>query len=138
MPRRSFLLALCVMILLIILPIFAPAHGDKPDATPRPTPLPFEPAEELVYEGELSKSVLRGIEIAEFHFTAAHTPVNRTTANNQMAANRTEAAEATNLVFTGDATAKGWFRKLSASCARPNEMNRASGCARVRPSSTAV
>ena len=106
MLRRSFLLTLCVMISMIILPVLAPAHGDKPDANVRPTPLPFEPTEELVYAGEFSKSVLHGIEIAEFHFTAAHAPVNQTTANTA------EAASAANLVFKGDATAKGWFRKL--------------------------
>jgi hypothetical protein len=112
MLRRSFLLTLCGLILLIILPALAPAHGDKPDVTARPTPLPFEPTEELVYEGEFSKSVFRGIEIAEFHFTAAHAPVDQTTTNNQPTANTAEAANATNLVFKGDATAKGWFRKL--------------------------
>src|SRR5205085_11329315 len=86
MLRRSFLLTLCVMISMIILPVLAPAHGDKPDANVRPTPLPFEPTEELLHPGEFSNLVLHGIEIAAPHFTAAHAPVNQTTATTAEAA----------------------------------------------------
>ena len=106
MLRRSLLLTLCALVALIVWPTLAPAHGDKPDAPARPTPLPFEPTEELVYEGEFSKAVLRGIEIAEFHFTAARAPANPAATNTPTDTN------ASNLVFKGDATAKGWFRKL--------------------------
>jgi Protein of unknown function (DUF3108) len=104
--RRSLLLTLCALCALVVWPTRAPAHGNKHDAPARPTPLPFEPTEELVYEGEFSKAILRGIEIAEFHFTAAHTPANPT------ATNTTTEPSAPNLIFKGDATAKGWFRKL--------------------------
>ena len=37
-------------------------------------PLPFEPVEQLVYEAEFSKLLLRGIKIAEFRFTATRAP----------------------------------------------------------------
>lgn len=82
------------------------AHADKRAADAHPTPLPFEPAEELIYEGEFSKLVLRGIKIAEFRFTAARAPVPATPTGDH------DDAPVTNLVFKGDATAKGWFRKL--------------------------
>ena len=75
-------------------------------AAARATPLPFEPAEELLYEGEFSKLLLRGIQIAEFRFTAARTPAPRTPTGDH------DDAPVTNLVFKGDANAKGWFRKL--------------------------
>ena len=78
------------------------ARGDRHDASARPTPLPFEPAEELIYVGEFSKLLFRGIEIAEFRFTAVR-------ANAPTVA---DGASTTNLVFKGDVNAKGWFRKL--------------------------
>ncbi|HEX8458412.1 MAG TPA: DUF3108 domain-containing protein [Pyrinomonadaceae bacterium] len=89
------------------------AHQPVPTATPAkevdragvPKPLPFEPEEELVYEGEFSKLLLRGINIAEFKFR-----VERGTAE---ASARPGASPApANLVFKGDVTAHGWFRKL--------------------------
>jgi Protein of unknown function (DUF3108) len=80
------------------------ARDDKHEIVARPTPLPFEPAEELIYVGEFSKLLLRGIEIAEFRFTAEHAPANAPA----VAGN----APSPNLVFKGDVNAKGWFRKL--------------------------
>ena len=49
------------------------AEDDSPERPPRDNrgaPLPFEPVEQLVYEAEFSKLLLRGIKIAEFKFTA--------------------------------------------------------------------
>jgi hypothetical protein len=104
-------LLLCALCLTLVGPASTTAQGSKhhSDPTPPPRPLPFEPAEELVYEGEFSKLVLRGIQIAEFRFTAGHTPVNQTTAG---ATDATTPSPPDNLLFKGDATAKGWFRKL--------------------------
>jgi len=71
------------------------------------TPLPFEPDEELTYEGEFSKLLLRGINIAEFKFTVER-------AKTPPAAPEREGAATppANLVFKGDVVARGWFRKL--------------------------
>src|SRR5204863_9643535 len=103
MLRRIFLLTLCAMCATLSLPLVrASVRGDKRDATVRPTPLPFEPAEELIYEGEFSKLLLRGVQIAEFRFKAERAPV-------MPAAGGTNAPP--NLVFKGDVNAKGWFRK---------------------------
>jgi hypothetical protein len=77
--------------------------GDRP-VTPKP--LPFKYDEELTYEGEFSKLLLRGINIAEFKFT-----VERQKA--AAAPERTGAAAPPSLlVFKGDVVARGWFRKL--------------------------
>jgi hypothetical protein len=106
--RRHFLLLL--LCALVAAPgATARADGDgrrDTTAAARRTPLPFEPQEELVYEGEFSKLLLRGIQIAEFRFTAARMPVRRTPTGDH------DDVPVTNLVFKGDATAKGWFRKL--------------------------
>ena len=88
---------------------FAPETGATKDAAraTTPKPLPFEPDEQLVYEGEFSKLLLRGINIAEFKFTVERAPATTTTGGKDA----TPAAPA-NLIFKGDVVAKGWFRKL--------------------------
>jgi hypothetical protein len=65
--------------------------------------LPFEPAEELVYEGELTRSLLRGIDIADLRFTAERAPAE---------AKAGSPSTATRLRFTAEAVTKGLFRKL--------------------------
>ena len=65
---------------------------------------PFEPAEELVYEAELSRSLLRGIDIADMRFTAQRTVENSSAKPGGSAAPR--------LRFTADVVSKGLLRKL--------------------------
>lgn len=93
------------------------------DAATAPARRPFEPSEELVYEAEFSKLLLRGINIAEFKFTAGRAPAASVSkvadnapavsvvksANASSADNETAAAP---LLFTGDIVSRGWFRKL--------------------------
>jgi hypothetical protein len=74
------------------------------DAPIAAKPLPFEPDEELFFQGDFSRLMLRGIEIAEFHFTSSRAPASTTTHDSQPAP--------PNIVFKGDIRAKGWFRKL--------------------------
>jgi hypothetical protein len=66
--------------------------------------LPFDPAEELVYEGEFSRALLRGLNVAELRFTANRTPISNVQATN--------GAAPTALRFTLDAVTKGLLRKL--------------------------
>jgi hypothetical protein len=66
--------------------------------------LPFDPAEELVYEGEFSRALLRGLNVAELRFTANRTQVSVTPSSNGSAPNA--------LRFTLDAVTKGLLRKL--------------------------
>ncbi|MDT4898856.1 MAG: hypothetical protein QOH25_3933 [Acidobacteriota bacterium] len=63
--------------------------------------LPFDPAEELVYEGEFSRALLRGLNVAELRFTANRTQVSTPPSNN-----------GSTLRFTLDAVTKGLLRKL--------------------------
>jgi hypothetical protein len=41
----------------------------------KPVPLPFSNGEELVYQGEFNKGLLRGVDVAEFRFKAVTEPV---------------------------------------------------------------
>ncbi len=107
MLRRLFLLSLCALSAPLASPFAAArTHGNDRPAATRPTPLPFEPKEELVYEGEFSKLLLRGVQIAEFRFTATRAAVNATPTEVR------DDVPVTNLIFKGNADAKGWFRKL--------------------------
>jgi hypothetical protein len=64
--------------------------------------IPFGPSEELVYEGEFTKMLLRGIDIAELRFKAQR----------QASANAAEGEQAAPIVLTTDVTSKGFFPKL--------------------------
>ncbi|HVF43608.1 MAG TPA: DUF3108 domain-containing protein [Pyrinomonadaceae bacterium] len=75
------------------------------DAPAAARPLPFEPEEELFFQGDFSRLMLRGIEIAEFHFTAGRATTASSAPDNPPPAQP-------NIVFKGDVRAKGWFRKL--------------------------
>lgn len=73
-------------------------------------PLPFQPDEELIYQADFSRLLLRGIEIAEFRFTVEREgpPADPRPAEGAAAARQ----QSNNLVFKGDVRAKGWFRKI--------------------------
>lgn len=87
----------------------ATARGDSDDSKPEAA-LPFAAGEELVYQADFSRLMLRGIEIAEMRFSFVRlVPDARAAAT---AAQATPAAAAPTLVYTGDVEAKGWFRKL--------------------------
>jgi hypothetical protein len=104
--RTKFLsLALVALACAATLSAVAPANGvSRADAPAAAKPLPFEPDEELFFQGDFSKLMLRGIEIAEFRFTSGRAPAANAADNSQ--------APAPNIVFKGDIRAKGWFRKL--------------------------
>jgi hypothetical protein len=108
-PRHKVrLLVLASLAFAALLPSVSGADGNYIANTPDAAkPLPFEPSEELIYQADFSKLMLRGIEIAEFHFTAGRAPSNV----NTRAADAT-ATPAQNIIFKGDARARGWFRKL--------------------------
>lgn len=107
-----------------LLAVAAVAADFGPDArvgedSQRAKPLPFQPDEELIYQADFSKLLLRGIEIAEFRFTVERErPLSETRATDAPAAAgataeaQPPAARPNNLVFKGDVRAKGWFRKI--------------------------
>jgi hypothetical protein len=109
-PRHQIrCLALAALVCVALFPVVSGASGERAADTPDAAkPLPFEPSEELIYQADFSKLMLRGIQIAEFHFTAGRAPSN----DNSHAVSEASATLTPNLIFKGDARAKGWFRKL--------------------------
>jgi Protein of unknown function (DUF3108) len=98
-PRFRFVAA--VLVLCAFMFTAAPASDRKRKDTGK---LPFEPTEELVYEGEFTRALLRGINIAELRFKANRAPLPTAQAN--------DANAPTALRFTLDAVTKGILRKL--------------------------
>ena len=66
------------------------------------TPLPFEPAEESVYEAEFSRAILRGVNVATLRFTASR----------ETAPATGDKEKQSNLRFVADAETKGLFPKI--------------------------
>ena len=97
---RSSIFCLALIALLALTPLRAKVNER---ASTDSTPLPFEPAEESVYEAEFSRSLLRGINVATLRFTASR----------ESRATGTPAPEnPSNLRFTAEAESKGLFPKL--------------------------
>ncbi|HEY0079447.1 MAG TPA: DUF3108 domain-containing protein [Pyrinomonadaceae bacterium] len=87
----------------------------KASAASKPTPAPFEPSEELIYEGEFSRLLLRGIKIAEFKFTSGRAQAHQQATPDARSSSTSSAASASALLpllFTGEINSRGWFRKL--------------------------
>jgi uncharacterized protein DUF3108 len=66
------------------------------------TTRPFEPVEELQYEAEFNRSLIRGLNIADFKFRSARTP-NVDNGNG---------SKPVSLVFRADVASKGFFTRL--------------------------
>ena len=96
---RRLRFAALTLLLCALLFATAPARDDKPKDTAR---FPFEPYEELIYEGDFSRAILRNVNIAELRFKADHTQASTSAASNA----------ASPLHFTLEAESKGIVRKL--------------------------
>jgi hypothetical protein len=107
MYRRTYVCCAVVLLLLLctLMPVGAVGAGEL-----RPTDaisnLPFAPGEELVYEGEFTKALLRGIDIADLRFTAELEPATQAPARSH------ESGAGKSLRLTVDAVSKGILRKL--------------------------
>jgi hypothetical protein len=64
----------------------------------------FEPAEELVYEAEFSRALLRKVDVADFRFTATRKPLDNAPFDKM--------SPTYSLILTGDVTSKGFFPRL--------------------------
>jgi hypothetical protein len=109
MRHRSYLF-FAVLLLLCALALVGSgatvgAAGDK-HRTETPAVFPFAPDEELVYEGEFTRALLRGVDIADLRFTATLVPAPPATDRSH------ENGTAKSLHFTVDAISKGILRKL--------------------------
>ncbi len=101
---RSFLPAFFLFATLGVSLVYGQSPGRAQTARP------FEPAEELIYEGEFSRSLLRKVDVADFRFTASRTPLTRETKPSGTAIPGKVAPYA--LMFTGDVSSKGFFSRL--------------------------
>jgi len=114
MPPRSFLkLSVAAVLYMFVLSTVALAVDTPKERTPPKAPalMPFEPSEQLVYEGEFSKLLLRGIKIAELRFKASRAAAVPDAAGVVSLADG-QPFVAPQIQFTSDIESKGWFRKL--------------------------
>lgn len=113
MPRRilskiTATTAAALVFAVVLSSVVLATDTPKERTQPRPAAaMPFVPSEELVYEGEFTRAILRGINIAELRFKAQRTAPSAA----PVAVEGQEAAPAP-LVLTTDVTSKGFFTKL--------------------------
>src|ERR1044071_2156353 len=111
MPRRilskiTVTTATALILAVVLSSVVLAKDTPKERTQPRPAPaMPFVPSEELVYEGEFTKMLLRGINIAELRFKATRPSPSNVTVEGQGAAPAP-------LVLTTDVVSKGFFPKL--------------------------
>ncbi|HEX3559604.1 MAG TPA: DUF3108 domain-containing protein [Pyrinomonadaceae bacterium] len=74
--------------------------------------MPFAPSEQLVYEGEFSKLLLRSIDIAVLKFKAYRPAAAATTVGAQASGDDQTTTASQPLMLTTDVETKGWFHKL--------------------------
>ncbi|HEX8844172.1 MAG TPA: DUF3108 domain-containing protein [Pyrinomonadaceae bacterium] len=101
MKDRRVRFVVLSLLLCTLLLASAPASETKRKDTGK---LPFEPTEELVYEGEFTRAILRGVNIAELRFTANRTQLSST--------NQPNGGQQQALRFTVEAETKGILSKL--------------------------
>src|SRR5437879_4022770 len=63
--------------LVFLLSALATTPAFSQAASSKVAPKPFESGEELIYKAEVSRSLLRKLDVATFKFTANRTPVDR-------------------------------------------------------------
>jgi hypothetical protein len=110
MPRRilsqitattATALIFAVVLSSVVLAKDTPKERTQPTRTP--APMPFVPSEELVYEGEFTRAILRGINIAELRFKALRP---------SPSAAAVEGETPAPLLLSTDVVSKGFFSKL--------------------------
>lgn len=89
-----------VRFVLAILFLTASAASPRAQQAQR-TPLPFARGEELVYRAEFTRGLLRGVDVAEFHFQATSAQISR------------GLDDAPVLHLTGDVVSRGLFPRIA-------------------------
>jgi hypothetical protein len=112
MSPRNFWKSTATIFLAAVLSSIALANDAPKERTPprAPAPMPFAPSEQLVYEGEFSKMLLRGITIAELKFTALRAPASVETVQGEGDGQTASAPQP--ILLTTEVTSKGFFSKL--------------------------
>ena len=96
---RAVRLRFALATLLVLIGAFSLALAQQPP--PQRTPLPFERGEELVYQAEFSRALLRGVDVAEFRFKSTSEHISRGNEDPVV------------LHLTGDVFSKGLFPKIA-------------------------
>lgn len=105
MKQRSHLThTLLVLSLLLAIVVVSPASDSGKPPVDKSQTLPFEPEEKLLYEGEFTRSLLRGIDIAALTFTFSHVPAAQV--------GKLDTMPQTAFRFSGEAVSKGIVSKL--------------------------
>jgi hypothetical protein len=105
MTRRSHLIStLLALSLLLAIVVVSPASDSSKPSAARVQLQPFEPAEKLVYEGEFTRSLLRGIDVADLSFSFSYAPTAQT--------GKDDPTKQAAFRFTGEAISKGIVSKL--------------------------
>src|SRR5215217_3389942 len=110
MPRRNMgkFTAAALLFAVVLSSVVLAKDTPKEHTQPRTAAaMPFVPSEELVYEGEFTRAILRGINIAELRFKAQ-----RPSASNVTVEGEGQEAAPAPLVLTTDVISKGFFTKL--------------------------
>jgi len=102
--RTRFSLLALLLCALAVASVPASSHT-RPEVKPVAA-APFELTEELVYDGEFTRALLRGINVAELRFTVTRAPAAATSAT------ATDKQAEPRLRFTLEAFTKGILRKL--------------------------
>jgi hypothetical protein len=101
MSERRFQKSACLPLVIVSLVFLASAsvfvHGQEP----RREPLPFERGEELIYQAEFTRGLLRGVDVAEFRFKTQSEHIAR------------GADDVVVLRITGDVVSKGLFTRIA-------------------------
>ena len=93
--QKSSSLVIASLVLLALASVFV--YGQAP----RREPLPFERGEELIYQAEFTRGLLRGVDVAEFRFKAVSEQIAR------------GGDDAVVLRLTGDVASKGLFTRIA-------------------------
>lgn len=101
--RSNLFSVLLAFVLISVLVAGSPAYDGGKTVTDEKQTLPFDASETLLYEGEFTRSLLRGINVADLKFTFKRGSVEYDQAN---------AKSQPTLNFTAEATSKGIVSKL--------------------------
>ncbi|HEX8189567.1 MAG TPA: DUF3108 domain-containing protein [Pyrinomonadaceae bacterium] len=112
MPRRilskiNAATATALLFAVVLSSVVLASDAPKERTPPRtPAAMPFAPSEELVYEGEFTRAILRGINIAELRFKAQRPSASAVTVEGA------SPEEPAPIVLTTDVVSKGFFPKI--------------------------
>lgn len=104
----KFFLFAGVMVVLLSAVGFLPSTTAQKPIIPASNKLPFEPTEQLFYEAEFSRSILRKLDVADFKFSASKMLLTEAA----MTETGTKNDASYSLVFNAEVASKGFFTRL--------------------------